>query len=111
MSSIPSDPNTPLMRPQTAAALTEAGYPITANALGGLAHRGTGPKYAMFGKHALYRWRDALAWAEAKLSEPRSSPRAVADDPRLIAAESYELNRAARAEKRDATAELHPTTA
>ena len=49
MSSIPSDPNTPLMRPQTAAALTEAGYPITANALGGLAHRGTGPKYAMFG--------------------------------------------------------------
>ena len=116
-SSIPSNPDAPLTREQTAAALSEFGFPITVNALGGLAHRGTGPKYALFGKYSLYRWRDALAWAETQLRDPRSSASelaaaraerkaasAVADDPRLIAAENYELNRAARAETRAATA-------
>ena len=114
----PDKPHTNQTRKQTAAALTEGGYPITAIALSGLAHQGEGPRYAIFGRRAVYCWGSSVAWAEARLGDPRAraselaalraerkAASAAADDPRLIAAESYELERAARTEKRDATAE------
>lgn len=37
------------------------------------ASRGGGPPYYKFGSRALYRWADALAWAEARLGPPRCS--------------------------------------
>jgi hypothetical protein len=100
MASIPSNPDALLTRRKTAAALTEAGYLTAYNTLGRMAHHGTGPRFYKFGNYALYRWRDALAWAEAKLGAPRSSTR-----------EGRELDPAARDEKRDATAESDPPPA
>ena len=38
-----------------------------------MATRGGGPPYQIFGRWPLYRWGDALAWAEARLSQPRRS--------------------------------------
>src|SRR3954471_19185238 len=35
--------------------------------------RGDGPTYRVFGRTVLYRWADALAWAEGRLSAPRRS--------------------------------------
>ncbi len=70
-SSIPDDPNALLRRKQTAAALTEAGFPTAETTLATKAVRGGGPVYRLFGRIPLYRWGDALAWAEAKLSAPR----------------------------------------
>jgi hypothetical protein len=86
MSSIPTNPDALLTRRQTATALTEAGFPTSYATLNTMATRGTGPRYYRFGPRALHRWSDALAWAQAKLSAPRSST-----------AEGYELDRDARA--------------
>jgi hypothetical protein len=73
MSSIPINPDAWLLRPVLADALTEAGYPTKASTLATQATRGGGPTYRKFGRRPLYRWRDALAWAEGRLSEPRAS--------------------------------------
>jgi hypothetical protein len=73
MSSIPTDPNTLLRRRQTAEALTAAGYPTAETTLATKVTRGGGPPYRCYGRIPLYRWGDALAWAEARLSAPRSS--------------------------------------
>ena len=70
---IPFNPETLLRRKQTAEALTAAGYPVAEKTLATKAVRGGGPTYRLFGRTVLYRWGDALAWAEARLSEPRRS--------------------------------------
>jgi hypothetical protein len=73
MSIIPNDPNALLLRVPTAAALTAAGYPVKPKTLATKATRGGGPPYRLFGRRALYRWGDALAWAQDQLSAPRAT--------------------------------------
>ena len=73
MSTIPDDPNALLLRDQTAKALTESGFPTKTKTLATKATRGGGPPYRLFGARALYRWGDALAWAEGRLSALRGS--------------------------------------
>ena len=70
---VPEHPDVLLTRDAAAAALTAAGYPVKAKTLATKASRGGGPKYRLFGSKPLYRWGDALAWAQSKLSEPISS--------------------------------------
>ncbi len=71
--SIPDNPAALLTRGRTAEALTEAGFPIKAKTLATKATRGGGPPYSRFGLRTLYRWDDALAWAEARLTAPHRS--------------------------------------
>jgi hypothetical protein len=68
---IPLDPDTLLTRDQTAVALTEAGFPVRSATLATKACRGGGPEFKLFGTRPLYRWGDALAWAQGKLTVPR----------------------------------------
>lgn len=68
-----SNPKSPefdtlLTRDQTAAALTAAGFPIKAKTLATKATRGGGPPYQRFGSRPLYKWADALRWAQSRLS-------------------------------------------
>jgi hypothetical protein len=70
---IPEHPDVRLTRRKTAAALTEAGFPVKEATLATKATRGGGPPYQKFGSRALYRWGDALLWAKARLSVPRRS--------------------------------------
>ena len=70
---IPTDPNALLRRVAVAAALNAAGFPIATATLATKATRGGGPQYRLFGRVPLYRWADALAWAEAKLTAPQTS--------------------------------------
>ncbi len=65
---IPDTPDSLLTRGRTAEALTEAGFPIKAKTLATKATRGGGPPYSKFGLRVLYRWDDALAWAQGRLS-------------------------------------------
>ena len=67
-SCIPDTLDSLLTRERTAAALTEAGFPVKAKTLATKATRGGGPPYRKFGLRVLYRWGDALAWAEGRLS-------------------------------------------
>ncbi len=67
------DPDALLTRDALAAALTETGYPVKAKTLSTKATRGGGPPFRHFGSRVLYRWADALAWAESRMSPPRSS--------------------------------------
>lgn len=66
---IPDNPDTMLTRDQDAAALTAAGFPITASTLATMATRGGGPAYRLFGRKPLYRWGDSLDWARGRLSK------------------------------------------
>jgi hypothetical protein len=66
-------PDSLLRRKALADALTAAGFPITESTLATRVTRGGGPPYRSFGRVPLYRWGDALAWAEDKLSAPRRS--------------------------------------
>ena len=68
MANVPDDPKALLTRDRTAQALTEAGFPIKAKTLATKATRGGGPPYRKFGLRVLYRWGDALAWAEGRLT-------------------------------------------
>jgi hypothetical protein len=70
-SQIPLDLDTVLTRDQAALALTEAGFPVRSATLATKACRGGGPVFKLFGARPLYRWGDALGWAQARLSEPR----------------------------------------
>ena len=67
------NPDTMLTRDAVAAALTAAGFPVTAATLATKATRGGGPTYQLFGRRPLYRWTDALAWANGRLSKPVAS--------------------------------------
>lgn len=62
-----------LTRREAAAYLTGRGLPIKWATLQKLASVGGGPIYRRFGLHALYTEADLDAWAEAKLSGPRTS--------------------------------------
>ncbi len=70
MQKIPDDLDAMLSRKAAAEALTAAGYPTSEATLATKATRGGGPLYQLFGRKPLYRWRDALAWAEGRLSKP-----------------------------------------
>jgi hypothetical protein len=65
---IPDNAEALLTRSRTAEALTAAGFPVKAKTLATKATRGGGPPYRRFGLRVLYRWGDALAWAEGRLS-------------------------------------------
>jgi hypothetical protein len=67
---IPNDPDARLTRDATAAALTEAGFPVKTATLATKATRGGGPPFQRFGARPLYRWADALQWAQSRLSPP-----------------------------------------
>jgi hypothetical protein len=69
-SSIPAELDTLLTRVQTAAALTEAGYPTSPATLATKACRGGGPPYQMYGPRVLYLWGSSLEWAKGRLSAP-----------------------------------------
>lgn len=73
MLSNPISPDVLLRRKQLADALTQSGFPIAAASLATTATRGGGPPYQLFGRVALYRWGNAMQWAEARLSAPRCS--------------------------------------
>ena len=64
MTKVPDNLDAILTRDDTSACLTEAGYPTAPATLATKACRGGGPPYRVFGGRALYRWGDALAWAE-----------------------------------------------
>lgn len=66
-----SVPDAQMTRKLLAAALTAEGFPITEKTLATKASRGGGPPYRRFNGRALYRWGDALAWAEATATPPR----------------------------------------
>ncbi len=66
-------PDTKLRRSALAEALTEAGYPTATSTLATKATRGGGPPYQLFGRVPLYRWGDAIAWAEGRLTAPQRS--------------------------------------
>jgi hypothetical protein len=69
MSTIPDDPNAILTRDRFAAALNEAGFPITVSTLATKATRGGGPPFQKFGNKPLYQWGPGLAWAKGRLSK------------------------------------------
>jgi hypothetical protein len=71
MTLIPENADALLTRDAVAVALTAAGFPVKAKTLATKASRGGGPPYQLFGARPLYRWRDAVAWAESRLSAPR----------------------------------------
>lgn len=60
---VPESPETLLTRDTVAAALTSAGYAISAATLAAMVSRGGGPPFRKFGPRPLYRWGDALNWA------------------------------------------------
>jgi hypothetical protein len=68
---IPTDPDVLLRRAATAEALTEVGYPTSTATLASMAVRGGGPIYQCYGRIPLYRWGNALAWAQNRMSAPR----------------------------------------
>ncbi len=67
---IPHSPDALLTWRATADALTENGYPTKAATLATKATRGGGPPYRRFGAVTLYRWGEALEWAQSRLSAP-----------------------------------------
>jgi len=64
------DPDTLFTRAPLAAELTRSGIPISPATLATKATRGGGPPYRLFGRRPLYRWGDALEWANGMLSAP-----------------------------------------
>ena len=73
MSQVPDTTDVLLTRQRVAEALTAAGYPISHRTLATKATRGGGPPYSLFSGRALYRWGDALEWAESLTTAPRRS--------------------------------------
>lgn len=68
-----SDEDTLLSRAEVSARLGEIGFPVPVATLATMATRGGGPAYQRFGRHVLYRWGTARAWAVGRLSSPRSN--------------------------------------
>jgi hypothetical protein len=73
MVDIPDHPDVRLTRERTAEALTALGFPISPRTLATMASRGGGPPYCRFNRRAVYRWSDAVAWAESLTTPPRRS--------------------------------------
>ena len=63
-------PDAILGRRAVAEALTAAGYPTAKGTLDVKACSDDGPPFRKFGHVALYRWRDALEWAESRTRAP-----------------------------------------
>lgn len=72
-SAAPNEPDVLLTRRDAAAALRAAGFPVAEKTLATKATRGGGPPYQAFGPRVLYRWGDALAWAQGRMTPPRRS--------------------------------------
>lgn len=70
---IPDNSDALLTRDAVAAALTERGFPVKAKTLSTKVTRGGGPPFRHFGARVLYRWGDALDWAQGRLTAPRTS--------------------------------------
>ena len=49
------------------------GYPVPVRQLEKMATAGNGPLYRLFSRKALYAADEALAWAESRLSAPRTN--------------------------------------
>ena len=81
--SIPENPDSLVTRGAGAAALTSAGYPTSPATLATLVTRGNGPGYRIYGKRAIYRWGDLLAWAEAKTTPLRQSSSEAKPNPSI----------------------------
>jgi hypothetical protein len=73
MTQIPQSQDALLTREQAASALTAAGFPTKAKTLATKATRGGGPPYRLYSARALYRWGDALEWANSRLTPLASS--------------------------------------
>lgn len=73
MTYIPESLDALLTRDRVAEALTEAGFPTRPKTLATKASRGGGPPFRKFGPRAIYKWADALKWAQERLSEPQRS--------------------------------------
>jgi hypothetical protein len=70
---MPLDPDALLTRDATADALTAVGFPVAPKTLATKATRGGGPPFRRFGARPLYRWGDALDWAQSRLGPPMHS--------------------------------------
>ncbi|MGE0290407.1 MAG: DNA-binding protein [Bradyrhizobium sp.] len=71
-------PDSLLERKALAAALTARGFRISATTLAiraSVPERGGSPPFRRFGRRVLYRWQDALDWAEGSMSEVLTSSR------------------------------------
>lgn len=66
-------PDALLRRREAAEALSSMGFPTSEKTLATKATRGGGPPFRRYGRIPLYRWGDALAWAENRLSPPLRS--------------------------------------
>ena len=62
-----------LSRREIAAALTEAGFPISPSTLATLACRGGGPAYVIYNNRAFYTYGVGLKWARSRMSEPHTT--------------------------------------
>jgi hypothetical protein len=62
-----------LSRRLLAQRLQAAGYRVAESTLATMAVRGGGPRFSKFGPYTSYLWGDALDWAEARLTDPRTS--------------------------------------
>jgi hypothetical protein len=83
MTAIPDNPDALLTRAQTAAALTEAGFPTSEATLSTKATRGGGPLYKKWGPRAMYPWGTSLQWAKDRLRDPVRSTSEIDAPPRL----------------------------
>jgi len=70
---VPDNPDALLTRDGVAVALTASGYPVKSKTLATKATRGGGSPFRHFGERVLYRWSDALAWTEGRMSPLRCS--------------------------------------
>jgi hypothetical protein len=69
-----------LSREAAAQALTDVGYITSPSTLATKATRGNGPGYRIFGKRAIYRWGDLVAWAEQQTAPLRHSTSEIKND-------------------------------
>ncbi len=59
-------PDTRLKRRDLVTAINAAGFPLSIPTLNTMASRGGGPPFSKFSNTPLYRWADALAWAQSR---------------------------------------------
>jgi len=62
-----------LNRSEAADYLTQQGLTVARGTLQKLVSVGGGPTYHKFGRRAVYRQEDLIAWAQARMSAPRRS--------------------------------------
>jgi hypothetical protein len=66
-------PDALLSRKQVSEALTVRGFQTAETTLATLACRGGGPLFCKYGQRVVYKWADALSWAQSRLSDPVAS--------------------------------------